>query len=165
MKCGNCKLDHPAVTDVRACYAQAGKLTATQPAPDRSMSPVERIRAAAAKLPNEETMRYAIQRVVALGEFAGMAQHDWKFYRVNRPTEGKWKGYTFVRVQAGDETFPIRNLAEVASVLEAIALDPKQAALNYGLQLRHCSNCGKRLTNPESIAAGIGPICANKLNW
>jgi Family of unknown function (DUF6011) len=28
-----------------------------------------------------------------------------------------------------------------------------------------CCRCGRKLTTPESIEAGIGPECAGKLNW
>jgi hypothetical protein len=30
----------------------------------------------------------------------------------------------------------------------------------FGVTFVHCMICGRRLTNPESIEAGIGPICA-----
>lgn len=36
------------------------------------------------------------------------------------------------------------------------------AAVNFGVLYGTCCNCGKLLTNPESIEAGLGPICAAK---
>lgn len=35
-------------------------------------------------------------------------------------------------------------------------------AKEYGKVTGTCCNCGRMLTNEESIAAGIGPICASK---
>jgi Family of unknown function (DUF6011) len=47
----------------------------------------------------------------------------------------------------------------------AAAADPAAAAKAYGLRTGTCSCCGRELTNPESRAAGIGPICAEKYGW
>jgi len=46
--------------------------------------------------------------------------------------------------------------------LKAIAADPSGAAMRWGQKTGRCSCCGKTLTAPESIALGIGPICANR---
>ena len=43
--------------------------------------------------------------------------------------------------------------------------DPKAAAIAYGLKFGICSCCGRELTNPESVARGIGPICASRFGW
>lgn len=51
-----------------------------------------------------------------------------------------------------------------AKVIE-IAADPKAAAVTYGKLTGSCSCCGRELTDPDSIAAGIGPICATKFGW
>lgn len=37
-----------------------------------------------------------------------------------------------------------------------------EKAVEYGKMYGQCGSCGKTLTNPDSIAAGIGPICADK---
>jgi hypothetical protein len=42
----------------------------------------------------------------------------------------------------------------------------KNALRNEPLEVWHegkCGRCGKRLTDPESIASGIGPVCRNLL--
>lgn len=46
-----------------------------------------------------------------------------------------------------------------------IAKDPAAAARAYGLKFKHCGICGRELTNPESRARGIGPICASKFGF
>lgn len=43
--------------------------------------------------------------------------------------------------------------------------DPKAAAIAFGVQTGSCACCGRELTNEESVAAGIGPICAEKFGW
>lgn len=37
-----------------------------------------------------------------------------------------------------------------------------EEAKAYGRRTGYCCMCGKLLTNPESVDAGIGPICATK---
>ncbi len=65
------------------------------------------------------------------------------------------------------ETFaPVANIlaaADVTARLQAIAADPKGAAIRYGQRTGSCGCCGRELTRADSIAAGIGPICA--ANW
>ena len=51
---------------------------------------------------------------------------------------------------------------EVKAVLLEAASDPLTAAVRYGKETGSCSCCGRDLTNPDSIAAGIGPICREK---
>lgn len=86
-----------------------------------------------------------------------------KFYKVDRPTEGKWAGYVFVKVQASDDTFPIRNREAKAQILATIAQDPKEAMLRYGREIGACGHCGRTLTDEASRARGIGPVCMNKV--
>lgn len=39
---------------------------------------------------------------------------------------------------------------------------PYEAMIRYGQEIGACGHCGRDLTNEESRAAGIGPICRNK---
>lgn len=48
--------------------------------------------------------------------------------------------------------------------LERLAANPEQEARLYGKATGVCCCCGAELTNPASIEAGIGPICAEKWN-
>lgn len=88
-----------------------------------------------------------------------------KFYKVDCPTEGRWAGRTFVNAQASDELYPIRNAAERSRILSAIAFDPKAAMMLYGTELGSCGHCGRTLTDEDSRARGIGPVCAAKLGY
>jgi hypothetical protein len=47
----------------------------------------------------------------------------------------------------------------------AVAGDPYTAAKAYGAKFGLCSCCGRDLSNPESVALGIGPICRDKFGW
>jgi len=51
---------------------------------------------------------------------------------------------------------------DIKEVLLEAAGDPLTAAIRYGKETGACSCCGRDLTNPDSIAAGIGPICREK---
>lgn len=51
-----------------------------------------------------------------------------------------------------------------AKVLE-VAADPLGAAVAYGRLTGRCACCGRTLSDPESVARGIGPICADKFGW
>jgi len=58
---------------------------------------------------------------------------------------------------------PLRTAPEwAAEALSRIARDPSTAAVEYGRETGRCSCCGRELTNPESIALGIGPICKDR---
>lgn len=176
VKCGNCKDYHENSAGVKQCYGNSGKLpNAELPAapigvvaaiqaemgseydykpPARKVSPVDEIRAAARQLPDVATAYYAIE-----------ADGVFKFYRVDRPQDGRWKGYTFVKVQASDDFHAIKNLTTCASILTAIAFDAQKAATDYGHQLGRCGICNRTLTDAGSIERGIGPVCASKVGW
>jgi hypothetical protein len=51
----------------------------------------------------------------------------------------------------------------IKSALREIEADPVAAAAKYGKLSGRCSCCGRDLTDPESIALGIGPICYTRL--
>lgn len=60
--------------------------------------------------------------------------------------------------------YPTRNAAEtVADTIKAIAADPLAVGVAYGKKTGMCCVCGRELTDPVSIANGIGPICES--NW
>ena len=57
---------------------------------------------------------------------------------------------------------------EIARKVEAIAVilnDPKAAGIAYAKMSGKCCICNRTLTVPESIDAGIGPVCANGAGW
>ena len=52
--------------------------------------------------------------------------------------------------------------ADTLTLLQALAADPSSYARATGKLTGQCCCCGRTLTDPESIEAGIGPICASK---
>ncbi len=88
-----------------------------------------------------------------------------RFIKVDKPKDGKWAGRTFISVQASDDFWPLKDWAKRDEVLRLISVDIKTAMLRYGTELGVCGQCGRTLTDAESRAAGIGPICAGKPAW
>ena len=74
--------------------------------------------------------------------------------------QGEYAG----KITAEGKFFAIRSAREgIAETLAEIAKDPVQAFKVHGQVTGNCSCCGRELTNADSIALGIGPICAE--NW
>jgi hypothetical protein len=179
MRCGKCKESHETVNEVRNCYlgtnfpagpgpvAQAQSEipgAATETTPDflqkspslPSVSDWGQFKALAAELPDLEKARYAVEIDGTL-----------KFYQIDKPRDGRWAGYTFVKVQASDETYPVKNPKLNIKILSQILKDPAEAMLRYGKEIGRCGHCGRTLTNEESRERGIGPICYAKseMGW
>ena len=55
--------------------------------------------------------------------------------------------------------------ADTAAQLRDALVDPLAGAVAYGRETGSCSCCGRELTDPVSIAAGIGPICAGRFGF
>ena len=51
---------------------------------------------------------------------------------------------------------------KVAEALAAVVANPYEARIAYGRLVGRCGSCNARLEDADSIAAGIGPICAQK---
>lgn len=47
----------------------------------------------------------------------------------------------------------------------AVCADPREAAIAYGKRFGVCSVCGRTLTDPVSVEAGIGPVCKDRYGW
>jgi Family of unknown function (DUF6011) len=122
---------------------------------------------AAAPLPDLPEGHYAIE----WGDRTGSSVFDQKhiggvkFYHIDRPTSGKWDGYVFLSEQSGDNRIPIKRQHLKKLIMEEIALDPKAATLLFGHKLGICGVCNRSLTDADSRAAGIGPVCAKKRGW
>lgn len=87
------------------------------------------------------------------------------FYKVDRPTEGRWAGKTFVKLLVGPEEQRV-SFAQTKTILDRILeAGVQEAMLRYGQEIGECGHCGRRLTNEESRLIGIGPICRGKMGW
>jgi hypothetical protein len=107
----------------------------------------------------------AVDYGVPAGRYAVDLGEGVKFYVIDQPTEGRWAGYTFVKVQASDDLYPVKQYAAKNAILRAIAVNPAEASLRYGRLLGSCGVCGRTLTDETSRERGIGPVCADKTGW
>jgi hypothetical protein len=98
--------------------------------------------------------RYAIQN----------ADKVWVFYRVKTRDNGT-RILSKVLGAPGDFRYVRINGAEWRKAIEAIRKDPAMFSILFGLKVGACGICGSPLTDPDSIARGIGPICAQKYGW
>jgi hypothetical protein len=99
---------------------------------------------------------------IPAGRYALEFDEGVRFFLVDKPTQGKWAGYTFVNEQSGDNRIPVKDRDYRTMIIHRIEEDPKGAAIRYGRELGVCSICGHTLTDPDSIENGIGPVCATK---
>lgn len=88
-----------------------------------------------------------------------------KFFQVDKPKEGRWVGWTFLKVMASDNTWPVKDHAHKKLVLDAIAKDPMGAMAKYGQMIGSCGYCGRTLTDAVSRHIGIGPVCRKHLHY
>ena len=86
-----------------------------------------------------------------------------KFFKVDKPTEGKWAGYQFLKVQASSDFWPVKNKEHRNAIFTEIAKDPTTAMNEYGMRLGRCGVCNRTLTARDSRLRGIGPVCAANL--
>ena len=108
---------------------------------------------------------------VMSGRYAVEVNGRVQFYKLDNLTSatGRWAGWVFVKAQQGD------NFARAGAqrpgqtyrgdhddAMRLILDNPLAAAKRYGHALGVCAVCGRALTDPTSIAAGIGPVCASR---
>lgn len=87
------------------------------------------------------------------------------FYKVDRPTEGRWAGYVFVKLMVSDDEQKLSRQAGQAVLKKIAAIGAEAASAAYGHHIGECGVCGRTLTNDDSRARGIGPKCAAGLGW
>lgn len=111
----------------------------------------------------QDSSRFDADTVPA-GRYALTTEGQTTFYQVDRPTQGRWDGWTFLNLihAGGSRIRPVKG-AERGRVLALIAQDHAAASRAYGQHTGVCGVCSRTLTNPESVAAGIGPVCASRL--
>lgn len=117
-------------------------------------------------VPAPTTVTAPATQDVAAGRYAIERDGELRFYVVDHGKPGtRWEGYTFVKVQASDDTWPVRNHAERKAVLALIAEDPKAAMIRYGREIGQCGVCSRVLTDVVSREFGLGPVCREKMGW
>lgn len=160
MRCGYCKADGVDLEHIKAEAAQRGdkvredqRTAATRHHSDRRAT-IDEVNRIGLTVPPG---RYALPN----GKDS-LNKHS--FYIVQRPDEGKWAGKTFVKRYSSDDETAI-PIAQAVNILSKIAADPMGAMLLFGQLEAHCGHCGRRLTNDDSRARGIGPVCARHMGF
>lgn len=136
-------------------------ITANKNAPLKPVAPVA-IKQDYPGQPSFQNNSPAAGDEVPAGRYALRVDGVVKFYKLDRPTEGKWAGYVFLKVQASDDLYLVRSRMERDRIIAEIAQDVLGAERLYGMELGKCSRCGRTLTDETSRAYGIGPECRKK---
>lgn len=163
--CTTCHLLH----DLPSCASDVQSRRVPAPIA-REVDPIAERKIASAREASLDLPTFTNARRLAAdipdGRYAVREQDEIKFYKIDKPSEGKWAGYVFLKIQASDAEFAIKSAARQMSVFAGI-LDAGVAESSrlYGVSLGACGVCGRTLTDAESIASGIGPVCARKQGW
>lgn len=104
-------------------------------------------------------------REIPTGRYAIEVGGETLLVQLDNVDRGKWAGWVFVKGEdgrLGNQKPGHSYRGKYPEELAALAADPLAAAVAYGRYTGSCCICGRELTNPVSIEAGIGPICAGK---
>jgi hypothetical protein len=89
--------------------------------------------------------------------------NDYDFWKVDKPTEGRWAGYTFLnRVIGGKPDVPVRGAQKIKAFAAILDFGIEKAKVTFGQELGQCYECGRHLTDKTSRILGIGPDCLAK---
>jgi hypothetical protein len=156
MKCGKCKQSHDTVAEVKACYGV--KQEYVNPVGDDTILKMPKSAAPAQVKKASERYDAIPEGYYATPSLTG--HNDLDFWRVDKPAEGKWAGYIFVkRVIGGRPSVNVKGSTKFQALDAILAAGPEQAMALYGQTLGYCGRCGRHLTDEESRAYGIGPVC------
>lgn len=155
--CGNCHKADQTVEHIRECYQQRYTTLAETP-----VNPSGFAKAFA----QQAFAPMALAPVVPDSYYALRTEKGLVFYRVRTgKKDDKWKGFQFVDRLIGHpgdwKTVPVMR-GDRHAVLNTLAVDPKAAALLYSHEHKLCAVCQSPLSDPVSLAEGIGPICAKR---
>jgi hypothetical protein len=169
IKCGKCSGTHFSVDQVRECYAGVSlgiNLGGAKVAYAEAQPLTANVQSARAEAPRQTPSQASVSATIPAGRYAVENNGKVHFYRIDRPTEGRWSGYVFVKEQAGDDLFQVRSRQQRDHILALIAdAGVEQSSKRYGKEIGACGVCGRTLTDEHSREMGIGPICAAKQGW
>lgn len=99
---------------------------------------------------------------IPAGRYAVVVADKVRLYRVRISANSK-RPYLVAMVGNGERYMGTQGSA--GAILARIAEHPRAAAMLYGEVTGHCPKCGAELTDPKSVAAKIGPVCAKTWGW
>ncbi|QPX62159.1 hypothetical protein PBI_INDLOVU_44 [Mycobacterium phage Indlovu] len=127
------------------------------------------VAAAKASVASDRGAAFPSADVVPAGRYAieteDGATNALAFYKVDRPTEGRWAGYVFVKLMVSDGEQRMSFAASKSIMAKIAEAGAEAASARYGHEIGECGVCGRTLTNDDSRARGIGPVCASKNGW
>ena len=148
-------------------YGQRGSLSPKQVAAAKKMQATMAAKAKKAEKP-ESTIDLA---AIPSGYYAVPGGDTRLKVRIAHGKPGtKWEGWTFVsdgaeygqRKNYGSQRPGGTYRGDIEDALKAILVNPAEAQRAYGRLTGSCGACGRLLEDEASIAAGIGPVCAQK---
>lgn len=172
IRCGHCNGRHVSVTDVRSC-SQGIAVSNVEGMSTWDVSRMAEVKTAPMVTTNSADDEAAAEfvplwlkaRHVPAGRYAVEFEGKVRFFKVDKPNEGKWAGLTFVKEQASDDFYPVRGFRKSEVLLAIAAVGADEASKDYGKLLGVCGVCGRTLTDEQSRAQGIGPVCIAKMGW
>lgn len=100
------------------------------------------------------------------GRYALVIDGDVKFFKVDRPTQGKWAGRVFTKLITGGvgswQEYRRKN-EDILPLIEKMGA--RESATLFGIKARHCGRCMSPLSTKQSRAAGYGEHCAGVVGW
>lgn len=105
---------------------------------------------------------YGTETVFCFDSFKGKYSNQVKLMKLKKTEVYDYKQGKYVPkgkwMYAGGTYQAKKILAGLAPITVA-------AAAKMGSTVGFCIRCGRTLTDPESVAAGIGPVCVTYTNW
>jgi hypothetical protein len=90
----------------------------------------------------------------------------YHFYQVKTTRDQRKVQYILRLFGApGDFRRDTMTKQDQVNVAKTLSEDPMMYSVMFGKQVGSCGVCGSPLTDPQSIALGIGPICLQKSGW
>jgi len=172
--------EHDTVAEVRACYGQPQttppppKLPKIHEPKNHSSDPPKK-----KKVQFPSVTDWAKFKKIPAGYYATPSltgNNDLDFWRVEKPTEGHWAGYTFAKRVIGgrdDAVIPrdskrrvktqrTDKVTQAAAFAAILKYGIKKSNELFGKELKYCRECGIHLTDELSRSLGIGPVCRGK---
>lgn len=153
--CGHCKEQNQTIEHIRGCAAQQRVLVQTVGVVGMAQKYVESRDFRPMALSQVPDSKYALIRP---------SDGKIQFFEVTTG-KGKWAGLQFVdRLEGapGDwQHYPVRGM-EKKRVMDELDADALGAAVRFSKHFTVCAVCGSPLSDPESMARGLGPICAKR---
>jgi hypothetical protein len=94
--------------------------------------------------------------------------NDLDFWRIDKPSKGRWAGYTFVKRIVGGGTdsemqsFQLSNIQQRLACQAIMDMGPDESQTLFAAEMTRCIDCGRMLTDKISRDERRGPQCRAK---